>query len=366
MRRALLLGLGCLSLVSFGATKAGADDNFIFDPHPTFQSVGVSTTLVEFVAPLRTLNPAGDDLFVVFDPHIPSGWFAQYCQLSTGQCFPDDHVISLRSSDPDTLRIDFRPVAGIVGQGHIDIRIYRVADPGTWKEVTFALGHGVTLPVSSYSYKCEEAFQETVAWGEVSFFSQIRSYNAFNDSLIVEIQRETPTGWVSQYCQTSTGQCYPDRQTIPFNAFVIDTLRVDFLCYSPATAIGNVRIKTQSRSNPAVWYALPFRVRTGDIPAVVGSDGSAGDLAIRVVPNPVRDMADIRFVLRCASPVRLTLVDLAGRQVLDRTTGTLGAGIQRIPWDGRDDSGNRLASGVYFYQVEGPAQRAMGKITISR
>jgi hypothetical protein len=366
MRRALLLGLGCLSLVSLGATAAVADDNFIFDPHPTYKSVGVGTTLVEFVAPLRTLNPSGDDLFVVFDPHIPSGWFAQYCQLSTGQCFPDDHVISLRGSDPDTLRIDFRPVAGIVGQGHIDIRIYRVADPGTWKEVTLALGHGMTLPVPSYSYKCEEAFQETVAWGEVNFFSQIRSFNAFNDSLIVQIQRETPTGWISQYCQTSTGQCYPDQQTIPFPAFVTDSLRVDFLCYSSATAIGNVRIKTQSRANPAIWYALPFRVRTGDIPAAVGTDGADGGIAVGVVPNPVRDAADIRFVLSSASPVRLSLVDLAGRRVLDRTTETLGAGVQRIRWDGRDDSGNRLANGVYFYRIQSPYQSTNGKITISR
>lgn len=366
MRRALLLGFACLTLGSLGTSTAVADDNFLFDPHPTWMSVDVNTTLVEFVAPLRTLNPAGDDLYVVFEPHLPAGWFAQFCQISTGQCFPGDHAILLRSNEPDTLRIDFRPVAGIVGQGHVDVRIYRVADPGSWKEVTFALGHGMTLPVPSYSYKCDEAFQETVPWSEVNFFGQIRSYNAFDDSLIVEIQRETPVGWVTQYCQTLTGQCYPDRQTIPFSAFVIDTLRVDFLCYSAATAIGNVRIKTQSDANPAIWYALPFRVRTGDIPAAIADDGANRGPAARVVPNPVQDAAEISFVLATASPVRLTVVDLSGRQVHEQTTPTLGAGVQSIRWDGRDDSGALVPSGTYFYRIGSSTQSAGGKLTINR
>ncbi len=366
MRRALLLGLGCLFVASSSATTSRADDNFVFDPRPTYKSVDAATTLVEFVAPLRTLNPAGDDLFVVFDPYLPPGWFGQYCQLSTGQCFADDHAIALRGTDPDTLRIDFRPPAGVVGQGHIDIRIYRAADPTNWKEVTFALGHGMTLPVPSYSYKSEDAFQESIPWSEVNFFGQIRSYNTFNDSLIVQIQRDTPTGWVTQYCQTSTGLCYPGRKTIPFNAYAIDTLRVDFLCYSPATAIGNVRIKTQSDANPAIWYALPFRVRTGEILAGVEDAAASGEFALRVVPNPMRDGADILFSLAAASPVNLTLVDLSGRRMLQRTTAPLAAGPQRIRLDGRDNQGNRLPNGVYFYRVDGPGARAQGKITIRR
>jgi hypothetical protein len=367
MRRAAFLGF-CWVLLSTALSTLPADASmdFVFDPRPTYKSVSETTTLVEFPAPIRSLFPGGDDLFVVFDPHLPPGWFAQYCQVSTGLCFPDDHAIHLRNSDPDTLRVDFRPVAGDIGTGYIDIRIYRVANPADWKEVTLALGHGVTLPVSNYSFISADAFKETEPWTSVDFNGQIHSLNAFNDSLIVEIQRDTPVGWVTQWCQTSTGQCYPDMHRIAFNAFVTDTLRVDFLCYASVIGIGHVRIKTHSVANPAIWYALPFRVRTGEIPASVDEGADQMGSALRVVPNPVRGAADFEMRLPSSAPVRLLLVDLSGRVVLDRMTAPLGPGVQKIRWDGKDSQGNELPSGIYFYSLEGAGTKGQGKLTIER
>lgn len=366
MPRALLPCFLCALLLLAGASTGLAETGFVFNPQQTYKSVGESVTPVEFATPIRCLDPAGDQLFVVFDSHVPAGWFAQFCLVSSGMCYPDDHSITLRNDSPDTLRFDFHIPAGLVGKGYIDVRIYRVADPLYFKEATFAVGHGETLPVPAYTFRCDQAFQEIEPWSETEFPAEIRSFNSFNDSLIVQIERDVPAGWVAQWCQTSTGQCYMGTRKIKFDAYFIDTLRVDFLCYSSAVAIGHVRMKTQSNANPAIWYALPFRVRTGEIPAAAEEQTGASAPEVRVIPNPVRGLADIEINLSSPAAVHVTMTDVSGRVVFQRTAGVLGPGAQRIRWDGRDDQGRDLPGGVYFYRVEGAGMEARGKVTIDR
>jgi len=78
-------------------------------------------------------------------------------------------------------------------------------------------------------------------------------------------------------------------------------------------------------------------------------------------PNPFNTMTEIRFELPTAGSYALDVFDVAGRRV----TGFHGiglSGINMLRWDGRDDHGAKVGSGVYFYQVEtdaGSASRTM-------
>ena len=47
----------------------------------------------------------------------------------------------------------------------------------------------------------------------------------------------------------------------------------------------------------------------------------------------------------------LSLCDVAGRRLRSLRDGPLPAGALRVDWDGRDDAGRALASGVYFAQT---------------
>jgi probable HAF family extracellular repeat protein len=78
--------------------------------------------------------------------------------------------------------------------------------------------------------------------------------------------------------------------------------------------------------------------------------GEAGP-ALRLagaVPNPVRDASRFAFELPRAGEARLVLHDLSGRSVRRLAAGWFAAGRQSIPWDGRDDGGDRVAPGVYY------------------
>ncbi|HLA40071.1 MAG TPA: FlgD immunoglobulin-like domain containing protein, partial [Candidatus Glassbacteria bacterium] len=49
--------------------------------------------------------------------------------------------------------------------------------------------------------------------------------------------------------------------------------------------------------------------------------------------------------------VKLAVYDLRGRRVTTLLSGERGEGIYSLQWDGRDSSGRRVASGVYFLRL---------------
>ena len=57
------------------------------------------------------------------------------------------------------------------------------------------------------------------------------------------------------------------------------------------------------------------------------------------------------------APVSLELYDISGRQVREVFASTMhDAGRHRIEWDGRNDAGVPVASGIYFYRLRAGAQ----------
>jgi flagellar hook assembly protein FlgD len=74
------------------------------------------------------------------------------------------------------------------------------------------------------------------------------------------------------------------------------------------------------------------------------------------VPNPFNPFTTIHYALPEASDVTLVVYDAAGRRVktlLD--VSSMPAGNHEVPWNGVDDRGNRVASGVYFYRLQAGA-----------
>ncbi len=69
-------------------------------------------------------------------------------------------------------------------------------------------------------------------------------------------------------------------------------------------------------------------------------------------PNPFNPSTAIRFALPAPGPVRLSVHDLAGRRVRTLVDGDLPAGSHVRRWDGRDQRGVAVASGMYVLRLE--------------
>ncbi len=59
----------------------------------------------------------------------------------------------------------------------------------------------------------------------------------------------------------------------------------------------------------------------------------------------------LRLELPWRMPVRLAVYDIAGRRRSTLLDGDLSGGVTDVMWDGRDDSGARVASGMYFLRL---------------
>ncbi|MBK7701917.1 MAG: T9SS type A sorting domain-containing protein [bacterium] len=69
-------------------------------------------------------------------------------------------------------------------------------------------------------------------------------------------------------------------------------------------------------------------------------------------PNPFNPSTTIRFTLADGGDTRLKVFDVRGQHVRDLVAGGLAAGEHAVTWDGRDDAGATMPSGIYFYRLQ--------------
>lgn len=72
-------------------------------------------------------------------------------------------------------------------------------------------------------------------------------------------------------------------------------------------------------------------------------------------PNPFNPSTRIRFDLPQATPISLIIYDLIGREIARLEEGLLQPGYHEVVWNGRDNLGRPIASGLYFARMVTPA-----------
>lgn len=79
-------------------------------------------------------------------------------------------------------------------------------------------------------------------------------------------------------------------------------------------------------------------------------------------PNPFNPETRIEFALGAAAATRLEVFNIMGQRIRVLYEGTLGAGPHSVTWDGTNDQGQRVGSGMYFYRITADDQTAKGKM----
>lgn len=68
-------------------------------------------------------------------------------------------------------------------------------------------------------------------------------------------------------------------------------------------------------------------------------------------PNPFNMNTVIRFQIMERSPVRVEIFDLQGRLIRRLWDKECNPGLFKVNWDGKDNNGRNLASGIYVYRL---------------
>ncbi|TKJ40992.1 hypothetical protein CEE36_09000, partial [candidate division TA06 bacterium B3_TA06] len=78
--------------------------------------------------------------------------------------------------------------------------------------------------------------------------------------------------------------------------------------------------------------------------------------------NPFKLSTDIYYSLAHSGLVNLKVYDVSGRPVKTLSSGIKASGYYAITWDGRDDLGRAVATGVYFIRMEAGNHTATRKL----
>lgn len=102
-----------------------------------------------------------------------------------------------------------------------------------------------------------------------------------------------------------------------------------------------------------------------------GETPLAATPALVAWPNPFNPRTDLRFSLNVAARGALDVFDVTGRHLRRLAEGDFAAGDHQFVWDGTDEAGRALPSGVYFARfaaqsAEAGAQTATRKLVLLR
>jgi hypothetical protein len=104
---------------------------------------------------------------------------------------------------------------------------------------------------------------------------------------------------------------------------------------------------------------------TGVSPGMLGPSCVESALVLEPnVPNPFGPETAIRYSIPQAGRASLMIYDAAGRLVRRLTNRPQAPGRYVLVWDGRDDSGQAVGSGVYFYRLKTESDAITRKMTV--
>jgi hypothetical protein len=142
------------------------------------------------------------------------------------------------------------------------------------------------------------------------------------------------------------------------------------LLVSPMSHVGYTVVASGVADTSCFRNASPQTSTTFQGPPVAVDPAAppAGALALaHPAPNPTRVGALLAYALPGPdgpAPVALELYDLGGRLVRTLVRASQPAGQYQVTWDGRDDHGRRLASGVYFVRLSLGARQQVKRLVI--
>jgi len=102
---------------------------------------------------------------------------------------------------------------------------------------------------------------------------------------------------------------------------------------------------------------------TGAAPVAVDDRGAAAFALEPVVPNPAHGATRVRFAVPVETPVRVSVLDVMGREVAVIAEGAFRPGRHDLAWDGASRSGP-LPSGIYFVRMRAPGFSAVRRVAL--
>jgi hypothetical protein len=137
--------------------------------------------------------------------------------------------------------------------------------------------------------------------------------------------------------------------------------------------LARLSLRVKAEGDPGICFGAA-RVRDAanrnlstEIENLVWNPGTFSPIETRIVgawPNPFNPMTTIQYELRQPDQVSLRVYDPCGRLVAALVDGAREAGRHAVTWDGRDEHGSSVGSGVYMVRMQSGLHESVAKVVL--
>lgn len=157
-------------------------------------------------------------------------------------------------------------------------------------------------------------------------------------------------------------------QIILFSQLSAQTFSVNGNIVASSVAVQNASVTFIDKSDTTKkYFALTDALGNYQVSVItsVKSDRSTLPTKFQLdqnYPNPFSSSTSISYKLNQESDVHITIYDVVGREVRKFTAGEQTIGIHSILWNGLNNFGERLATGIYFYRLQAGGESKVKKM----
>lgn len=200
----------------------------------------------------------------------------------------------------------------------------------------------------------------------ISFNQVMPNTTVTQDFTIRNLGNVSLTGMISipqGFGLSSMGEVYPNDYQYAIPAATNKIFTLTYVAGTTVSPINSeIMITTNDPANPVVTIAVSLTAGTSNddgIAAVINN--LSGNY-----PNPFNPETTIRFSIKDSGKVKLNIYNLKGQLVRSLINGNLNAGNHHIVWNGKDDRGNNVSSGMYLYRMETENYSASKKMMLMK
>ena len=218
-------------------------------------------------------------------------------------------------------------------------------------------------------YQGDEIWSPALDWEDATMTGAVLAYDVYNHSV------ESFTAWSLRF-STDDGASWTgwrNRNYVYYNSDGrYDRREIDVTdLVEPGATTVQISLAHitgfaggSHETSPAPYFDnVSFRIyedEDTDVPA------ARPTVRLDASPNPFNPRTVLSFTLPADGPAEVTLFDMRGRKVRTLCDEVLEAGDHELVWNGNDDAGRRLTSGVYLARLSTDDGTVVRKLSIMK
>jgi immune inhibitor A len=182
-------------------------------------------------------------------------------------------------------------------------------------------------------------------------------HTAFGHYMVALEQADNQFHLEQKLSYGDTGDPYPGSSSNTAFSPVSSPNSNSYSASSSFVAITNI---SSSSSNMTADFAVSFAVSNDDDNPPVLPQFELG----QNYPNPFNPVTSFDYVIPEGGEVEINIYNILGRKVTQLVSGFQQAGLHTATWDGSDENGQDVPSGIYFYELLTDEERTTRKMLL--